>query len=77
MKAKTTIKLDESNEMIGDNFEFFKVFNKYFVNIVEKLGLFTKKTKVQLPQKNSLGKVEIPIATYGNHPSIIVITEKK
>ena len=31
--------------MIGDNFEFSKVFNKYFVNIVEKLGLFTKKNK--------------------------------
>ena len=42
VKAKTTIKLVENNEMIDDEIEFAKLFNEYFVNIVKKLGLFTK-----------------------------------
>ena len=45
VNAKTTIKLDENNEMIDDNIESSKLFNKHFVNIVEKLGLFTKERK--------------------------------
>ena len=42
VKAKTTIKLVENNEMIDDEIEIAKLFNEYFVNIVKKLGLFTK-----------------------------------
>ena len=42
VKAKTTIKLIENNEMIDDEIEIAKLFNEYFVNIVKKLGLFTK-----------------------------------
>ena len=44
-------------------------------NIVKKLGLFIKEqSKVSI--ENSLSGVEIAIAKYRNHPSIIVITEK-
>ena len=42
VKAKTTIKLIENKEMIDDKIEIAKLFNEYFVNIVKKLGLFTK-----------------------------------
>ena len=40
--AKTTTKLVENNEMIDDEIEIAKLFNKYFVNIVKKIGLFAK-----------------------------------
>ena len=49
--------------------------NEYFVNIVKKLGLFTKEQS-EISTENSLTEVEIAIAKYGNHPSIIAITEK-
>ena len=42
VKAKTTVKLVENNEIIDDEIEIAKIFNKYFVNIVKKLRLFTK-----------------------------------
>ena len=65
VKGKTTIKLVENDEMI-DEIEIADLFNEYFVNIVKKLGLFTKEQS----------EVEIAIAKCGNHPSIIAITEK-
>ena len=36
VKAKTTIKVVENNEMIDDEIEIAKLFKKYFVNIVKK-----------------------------------------
>ena len=61
--------------MIVDEIEIAKLFNEYFVNIVKKLGLFTKEQS-EISTENSLTEVEIAIAKYGNHPSIIAITEK-
>ena len=52
-----------------------KLFNKYFVNIVKSLGLFTKDQSA-VSTENSLSEAEIAIAKYGNHPSIIAVTEK-
>ena len=45
------------------------------VNIVKKLGLFAKEQSV-ISTENSLSEVEIAVAQYGNHPSVIAITEK-
>ena len=61
--------------MIDDEIEIAKLFNEYFVNIVKTLRLSTKEQSA-ISSENSLSKVEIAIAKYGNHPSIIAITEK-
>ena len=60
--------------MIDDEIQIANLFNEYFVNIVIKLGLFTKEESA-ISTENSLSEVEIVIAKYGNHPSIIGITE--
>ena len=61
--------------MIDGKFEIAKLFNVYFVNIVKNFGLFTKEQSA-ISTESSLGEVEIAIAKYGNHPSIISIVEK-
>ena len=43
VKSKTVIKLVENNAIINDESEIAKIFNKYFVNIVKKLGILTEK----------------------------------
>ena len=73
--GKTTIRLVENDEMIDDEIKIAKLLNEYFVNTVKKLGLFTKEQSA-ISTENSLSEVEIAIAKYGNHPSIIAITEK-
>ena len=60
--------------MIDDEIEIAKLFKEYFVNIVKKLGLFTKEQST-ISTKNSLSEVEIAFAKYGNH-LIIAIPEK-
>ena len=42
VNANSTTKLVKNNEMVDDEIEIAKLFNKYFVNIVKKLGLITK-----------------------------------
>ena len=55
IKLKLTIKLVQ-NKITDDKIEIANLFNKYFVNIAKKLGLFTKdKSAVFL--ENSLNKV--------------------
>ena len=61
--------------MIDDEIQIANLFNEYFVNIVKKLRLFTKEQNA-ISTENSLSEVEIAITKYGNHPSIIAITEK-
>ena len=61
--------------MIDDETQIANLFNAYFINIVKKLGLFTKEQSA-ISTENSLSEVEIAITKYGNHPSIIAITEK-
>ena len=61
VKAKTTIKLVENNEIIDDEIEISKLFNEYFVNIVRKLGIFTEKQSAASTE-NSLSEVERAIA---------------
>ena len=57
VKGKTPIKLVENDEMIDDEIEIAKPFNEYFVNIVKKLGLFSKE-KSAISTENSLSEVE-------------------
>ena len=57
VKGKTPIKLVENDEMIDDEIEIAKPFNEYFVNIVKKLGLFSKE-KSAISTANSLSEVE-------------------
>ena len=61
--------------MIDDEIQIANLFNEYFVNILNKLGLFTKKQS-SIYTKNSLSEVEIAITKYGNYPSKIAVTEK-
>ena len=42
VKVKATIKLVENYEIVDDKIEIAKLFYEYFVNIVKKLGIFTK-----------------------------------
>ena len=42
--------------MIADKIEIGKLFNKYFVNIVKKLRLFTKEQSAVYTEKLSQGK---------------------
>ena len=74
IKVKTTIELAGNDEIIDDEIEIAKLYNEYFVNIVKKLGLYTKEQSVST--ENSLSEVEIAIAKYINHPSRIAITEE-
>ena len=53
VKGKTPIKLVENDEMIDDEIEIAKPFNEYFVNIVKKLGLFSKE-KSAISTENSV-----------------------
>ena len=75
VKARTTVKLVENNEIIDDEIETAKLFHKQFVNIVKKLEQFTK-NPTGISTENNLSEVEIAIAKYRNHPSIIAIAEK-
>ena len=52
-KGKTTIKLIENDKIIHDEAEIAKLFNECFVNIVKKLGLFTKEQSA-VSTENSL-----------------------
>ena len=56
VKGKTTIKLVENDKRIDDEIEIPKLFNEYFVNIVKKLGLFTKEQSA-ISTENSLSEV--------------------
>ena len=75
VKAKTTIKLVENNEMIDDEIEIAKLFNKYFVNFVKKFGIFSKEQSA-VSTENSLSEVKIAIPKYRNNPITNEVTER-
>ena len=72
VKAETTIKLVENNKIIDQEIEIAKLFNDFFVNIIKKLEIFTKKKC----STEKLSELEIAIGKYRNHPSINFITKK-
>ena len=62
--------------MIDDGIKIAKLFNKYLVNIVKKLRLFTKEQSAVYTE-NNLSEVEIVTEKYKNHPSMNTITENE
>ena len=60
--------------MIDDGIKIAKLSNKYLVNIVKKLRLFTKEQSAVYTE-NNLSEVEIVTEKYKNHPSMNTITE--
>ena len=75
VKAKTVIKLVENDAMINDESGTETIFNKFFANIVEKLGILTEE-QTTYSAANQLSKVEMAITKYKNHPSIKAITSR-
>ena len=75
VKSKTVIKLVENDAMIDDECEIANSFNKYFLNIVKKLGILTKE-QTMYSAANQLSEVEMAIIKYKNHPSIKAITDR-
>ena len=70
VKDKTTIKSVENDEMIDDEIQITTLFHEYFVNIVKKLGLFTKEQSA-ISTENCLSEVKIAIAKHGNHLQLV------
>ena len=62
VKAKTVIKLVENDAMIDDESEIAKIFNEYFVNIVNKLGILQEEQTMYSAAKQ-LSEVEMAIMT--------------
>ena len=50
VKAKTVIKLVENDAVIDDESKIAKIFNKYFVTIVKKVGILTEEQITYLQQ---------------------------
>ena len=75
VKAKSTIKLIENDEMVENEIKIAKIFNEYFVNAVKTLGILTEKEKATFTE-NNLSEVEMALKKHKNHPSIIAITKR-
>ena len=75
VKAKSTIKLIENDEMVENEIKIAKIFNEYFVNAVKTLGILTEKEKATCTE-NNLSEVEMALKKHKNHPSIIAITKR-
>ena len=56
--------------MIDDEIQIATLFHEYFVNIVKKLGLFTKEQSA-ISTENCLSEVKIAIAKHGNHLQLV------
>ena len=61
--------------MIDDESEIANPFNKYFVNIVKKLGIL-REEQTRYSATNQLSEVKMVIIKYKNHPSIKAITDR-
>ena len=75
VKAKTSIKLIENDETIDNKIKIAKIFNKYFDNTVNNLGILTEKESATFAE-NSLSEVEMALKKYKNHPSLTAITKR-
>ena len=75
VKAKTTIKLIENDEMIDNEIKIAKIFNEYFVNTVKNLGILIEKESATFTENNS-SELEIALNKYKKHPSINAITKR-
>ena len=75
VKAKTSIKLIENDEMIDNEIKIAKIFNKYFVNTVKNSGILIEKESATFTE-NNLSEVGIALKKYKNHPSINAIIKR-
>ena len=68
------IMLNHNNKIVCNDHELVKVFNKHYINIIEKLG---GKKPTSITEKYSFENdkqvIEIICNSYKNHPSIIKI----
>ena len=75
VKAKTTIKLINDDEIIDNEIKIAKIFNEYFVNTVKNLGILIEKESATFTE-NNLNEVGMALKKYKNHPSINAITKR-
>ena len=75
VKAETTIKLTENDEMTDNEIKIAKIFNEYFVNTVKNLGIPIEKESATFTG-NNLSEVEIALNKYKNHPSVNAIAKR-
>ena len=75
VKAKTTIKLIENDEMIDNEIKIAKIFNEYFANTVKNLGILIQKESATFTE-NNMSEVEIALNKYKIHLGINAITKR-
>ena len=65
VKAKTTIKLTENDEIIDKQTKITAIFNEYFVNFWKYFGIVTEKESGTLTE-NNLSEVEVALKNTKN-----------
>ena len=66
----------ENEVLVTDDKEVAEIFNEYFVNITDSLGIIQPKDALT-PTDGLHDPVEIAIKKYSSHPSIKLISENK
>ena len=72
VKSHRTMNLVEKDKLTNDDEEIAKMFNEYFVNIVQELDIVIEKSNAKLIQPY-LDEVNMAIIKYKNHQSIKAI----
>ena len=75
IQASSKITLVENEVLVTDDKEVAEIFNEYFVNITDSLGIIQPKDALT-PTDGLQDPVEIAIKKYSSHPSIKMISEK-
>ena len=73
IQASCKIALLENEVLVDDDKEVAEVFNEYFVNITDSLGIIQPKGDLT-PTDGLYDPVEIAIKKYSSHPSIQLIS---
>ena len=73
IQASSKITLLENGVLVTDDKEVAEVFNEYFVNITDSLGIIQPKGALT-PTDGLYDPVEITSKTYSSHPSIKLIS---
>ena len=72
VKSHRTMNLVEKDKLTNDDEEIAKMFNEYFVNIVQELDIVIEKSNAKLIEPY-LDEVNMAIIKYKNHQSIKAI----
>ena len=73
IQAPSKIALLENEVLVTDDKEVAEIFNEYFVNITDSLGIIEPKDALQDTDGIS-DLVEIAIQKYSSHPSVKLIS---